>query len=243
MATQSATIAARLQSRPRASLFYPGMAIFAAAVIIFGFARTYYLKEFFGTPPLPWLVHLHGAVMTTWMALFIAQTTLVEKGRTDVHRRLGVAGGFLAAAIVIIGPLLAVHSVQRGHHPPGVNPLAFMAVPFGDVVVFGTLVGAALYYRRRPEFHKRLMLVATIAILPPGVARWPLQFLPKGPLLFFGIPDLVLLGCIAYDYAKTRRLNPAFALGGLLPITSHPLRLMLSGTSFWMSFAHWITGV
>jgi hypothetical protein len=233
----------RPQSRPRASLFYPGMAVFAAAVIVFGFARTYYLKEFFGTPSLPLLVHLHGAVMTAWMALFIVQTTLVEKGRTDIHRRLGVAGGFLAAAIIIIGPVVAVHSVQRGHHLPGVNPLVFMAVPLGDIVVFGTLVGAAFYYRRRPELHKRLMLVATIAILPPGVARWPLHFLPKGPLLFFGVPDIVLLGCISYDYAKTRRLNPAFVLGGLLLIASHPLRLMLSGTSAWMSFAHWITGV
>jgi len=53
----------------------------------------------------------------------------------------------------------------------------------------------------------------------------------------------VLLGCIAYDYAKTRRLNPAFVWGSLLLIASHPLRLMLSGTSAWMSFAHWITGV
>jgi len=243
MATQSATLSAQSQSRSPASLFYPGIAVFAAVVIIFGFARTYYLKEFFGTPSLPFLVHLHGAVMTTWMALFIAQTTLVEKGRTDIHRRLGVAGAFLAAAIIIIGPVVAVHAVQRRHHPPGVNPLMFMAVPFGDIVVFGTLVGAALLYRRRPELHKRLMLVGTIAILPPGVARWPLQFLPKGPLFFFGFPDLVLLGCITYDYAKTRRLNPAFAWGGLLLIASHPLRLMLSGTSAWMSFAHWITGM
>lgn len=243
MATQSATFAAQSQSRSPASLFYPGIAVFAAAVIIFGFARTYYLKEFFGTPSLPLLVHLHGAVMTTWMALFIAQTTLVEKGCTDIHRRLGVAGAFLAAAIIIIGPVVAVRAVQRGHHPPGVNPLSFMAVPLGDIVVFGTLVGAALLYRRRPELHKRLMLVGTIAILPPGVARWPLQFLPKGPLFFFGFPDLVLLSCITYDYAKTRRLNPAFAWGGLLLIASHPLRLMLSGTSAWMSFAHWITGM
>jgi len=241
MATQSATFAAQSQSRSRANLFYPGIAVLAAAVIIFGFARTYYLKEFFDTPSLPLLVHLHGAVMTTWMALFIAQTTLVEKGRTDIHRRLGVAGAFLAAAIVSIGPVVAVRAVRRGHYPAGVNPLTFMAVPLGDIVVFGTLVGAALLYRRRPELHKRLMLVGTIAILPPGVARWPLQFLPKGPLFFFGFPDLVLLGCITYDYAKTHRLNPAFAWGGLVLIASHPLRLMLSHTSAWISLAHWIT--
>lgn len=238
------TTALPRRSPATASVFYPAMAIFAAAVIFLGFARTYYLKEIFGTPPLPLLVHLHGALMTTWMGLFIVQPMLVAKGRTDIHRRLGVAGGVLAAAIVVVGPIVAIYGVRAGHHPvPGANPLAFMAVPFGDIAVFAILVGAALYYRRRPEFHKRLMLVATITLLPPGVARWPLAFLPKGPLLFFGFPDLVLLACIIYDYVRTRRLNPAFLLGGLLLIASHPLRLMFSGTAAWMSFAHWITGV
>lgn len=243
MATQAATAIERPRSRPQASFFYPGMAIFAAAVILLGFSRTYYLKEFFATPPLPWLVHLHGAVMTAWMGLFIAQTALVESGRTSVHRRLGIVGGLLAAAIVVIGPAVAVYGVRAGHHPvPGANPLSFMIVPFGDIFVFGTLVGAALWYRGRPELHKRLMLVATIAILPPGVARWPLH-LPRTPWIFFGIPDFILLGCIAYDCAKTGRLSPAFVVGGVLLIASHPLRLMLSGTAAWMSFAHWITGV
>jgi uncharacterized membrane protein YozB (DUF420 family) len=224
------------------------MAIFAAGVILLGFARTYYLKEFFGTPPLPWLVHLHGALMTAWLALFAAQTTLVEKGRTDIHRRLGVAGALLAAAIVLVGPMVAVYAVRSGHSTAGAatptgNPLAFMVVPFGDIAVFAILVGAALFYRRRPQLHKRLMLVAVIAILPPGVARWPFHFLPRSPLLFFGFPDLVLIGCILYDFVKTRRLSPAFLWGGLLLIASHPLRLMFSGTAAWMSFAHWITGV
>jgi len=241
LATQAATAVGPPRSRPRpARFFYPGLAIVAAAVIFLGFARTYYLKEFFATPRLPWLLHLHGAVMTAWIVLFIGQVTLVEKGRTDIHRQLGIVGGILAAAIIIVGPVVAIRGARLGHHAPGTNPLGFLEIPFGDIVVFGTLVGAALWYRHRPELHKRLMLVATIAILPPGVARWPFH-LPRTPLVFFGIPDLVLLACIAYDCMKTRHLNRAFLLGGLLLIASHPLRLMLSGTSAWLSFARWIT--
>ena len=105
MATQSATFAAQSQSRSRANLFYPGIAVFAAAVIIFGFARTYYLKEFFDTPSLPLLVHLHGAVMTTWMALFIVQTTLVEKGRVRFS---------IGADTRVVGPGEVLH------FPPGI---------------------------------------------------------------------------------------------------------------------------
>ncbi len=121
--------------------------------------------------------------------------------------------------------------------------MSFLAIPLGDIAVFATLVAAALYYRRRPDLHKRLMLVATITILPPGIARWPVSFVAHVPLMFFGVTDLVLVGCIAYDLAKTRRLHPAFLWGGLLLIASHPLRLIASHTGPWLSFAHWITGL
>jgi len=224
-------------------MFYPGMAILAAAAIFAGFARTYYLKELFGTPTLPLLLHVHGLVMTAWLVLFLTQTFLVASHRVQIHRRLGVAGGIIALAIVPIGILTAIHAVRVGHAPTGASPLSFLAIPLGDIAVFSTLVGAALYYRRRPDLHKRLMLVATIAILPPGIARWPVTFVAHVPLMFFGVADLVLIGCVLYDWTKTRRLSPAFLWGGILLIASHPLRLMISRTAMWLSLAHWLTGV
>lgn len=103
------------------------------------------MKAFFGTPSLDWLLHVHGALMTAWLALFITQSILVETARTDVHRKLGLSGGVLASAIVVVGPIVAVHAARLGHAPrPDINPLAFMAVPFGDMFVFTIVVGAAL---------------------------------------------------------------------------------------------------
>jgi len=241
MATQAAP--GRVQPAQRSRAFYPSVAVMAAIVIFVGFARTYYLKEFFGTPSLPLLLHVHGLVMTCWMVLLMVQTTLVATHRTSVHRRLGVAGGVLAVAVVALGTAVAIYAARNAHAPTGIPPLAFLAVPFGDVVVFSALVGAGFYFRRRPELHKRLMLVATIAILPPGIARWPVPWNVHTPLIFFGVADLILIGCVIYDYVKTRRLNPAYLWGGLLLIASHPLRLMLAGTAAWITFAHWITGV
>jgi len=242
MATQVAPVRVRPAQRTR--VFYPSIAILAAIIIFVGFARTYYLKELFGTPSLPVVLHIHGLIMTTWMLLLIVQTFLVAAHRTDLHRRLGVAGGVVAAAVAVMGVTAAIYSARQGHAPTGVPALAFLAVPLGDVVVFSTLVAAGFYYRRRPELHKRLMLIATLAILPPGIARWPiLDSVIHTPFIFFGVADLILLGCIAYDVAKTRRLNPAYLWGGLLLIASHPLRLLLAGTTAWMTFAHWITGV
>lgn len=218
------------------------MAILAAAIIFAGFARTYYLKELFGTPSLPLLLHIHGLLMSAWLALFITQTFLVATHRVQLHRRLGVLGAMVALAIIPVGVLTAIHAVRLGHAPTGASPLSFLAIPLGDIAVFGTLVAAALYYRRRPDLHKRLMLVATITILPPGIARWPVTFVAHVPLMFFGLTDLVLIGCVLYDWAKTRRLHPAFLWGGLLLLASHPLRLMISGTGAWLSFARWLTG-
>jgi hypothetical protein len=220
------------------------MMVVAAAVVVFGFAKTYYLKEFFGTPALPLLLHVHGLVMSSWLVLLITQTWLVEAHRVQVHKRLGIAGGYLAFAILCLGTTAGIWAARSGHAPPGIPPLAFLVVPLGDMLVFATLIGAAFYYRQRPELHKRLMLVGTLGILGAGVARWPVAIIQQaGPVAYFGIPDLLIIGCAIFDTVRTRRLSPAYLWGGLFVILSHPARFLLASTSAWMTFAHWITRV
>jgi len=91
-----ARASAVLQGRNRDRRFFTGMAIAAALTVFIGFAPTYYLGNFFDARPVSTLVHIHGVVSTSWILLFVAQTSLVAAGRTDLHRRLGVAGGVLA---------------------------------------------------------------------------------------------------------------------------------------------------
>jgi hypothetical protein len=85
----------------RDRLFYGGMALAIALTIFAGFARTYYLKDLFGSRPLPPLVHLHGLLFTCWILLFAVQTSLISAGRPDIHRKTGIAGALLAAAMVV----------------------------------------------------------------------------------------------------------------------------------------------
>src|SRR2546421_975138 len=93
-----------VQARNKERRMYLWFAALMPLIILAGFARTYYLKGFFGNPPLPErLVHLHGIVMTSWVVLFITQVSLVSRGRTRTHQRLGVLGAFLAALIVVVG--------------------------------------------------------------------------------------------------------------------------------------------
>jgi hypothetical protein len=213
-------------------------AIITPLIVLAGFARTYYLKPFFSTPDLPdRIVHLHGIVMTTWVLLFIVQISLVATRRTRVHMRLGIAGAVLAVLVVVVGVLTALTAAARGA-TPGPPPLAFLVVPLGDMFIFAVLIGLALYFRHKLQVHKRLMLLAAINLLTPAIARIPLSFIYNGgPLAFFGLTDLVLLGFVAYDTFKHRRLHPVFLWGSIFIIAMQPLRLLLAGTSLWMSFA------
>jgi hypothetical protein len=224
-------------------LFYVVLAVVASLLVFAGFARTYYLKAYFEARPLLPLVHLHGFVFTCWFVLFLVQVTLVAAKRTDLHRRLGVAGGLLALLMLLVGVTTAIGAAKRGFGPPGgPPPLVFLTIPFGDILVFSILVGAGFYFRRQSETHKRLMLLATIGILTPAIARLPFAFiLAAGPLAFFGLTDLFLAACVLYDTVARRRLHPAYLWGGLLIVVSQPLRLALGGTGVWLTFARWLT--
>ena len=230
----SPNIHRRISDRP----LYLLAAIVVPLIVLAGFARTYYLKGLFSTPPIPSrFVHFHGIVMTAWVALFIVQVSLVAKRRTKTHQRLGVLGAVLAALVVVVGTLTALYAAARGQ-TPGPPALQFLVVPLGDMVVFGILVGAALYYRRRLDVHKRLMLLAAVNMLAPAIARIPLSFIANGgPLAFFGLTDLCLVAFIAFDTIRHRRLHPAFLWGALFIIVMQPLRILLAGTDAWLHFA------
>src|SRR5215471_14316909 len=82
--------------------FYTGMAVAAALAVALGFARTYFLRPYFQTTPLDVEFHLHGLVFSAWVALFIAQTSLVAARRTAWHRKLGWVGACLAVLMVVV---------------------------------------------------------------------------------------------------------------------------------------------
>jgi len=150
----------------------------------------------------------------------------------------------LFATILVVGVVVAIDAARRGVSPaPGVTPLMFMAVPLADMLVFGGLVGTALWNRRRSATHKRLMVLASLAILPPGIARLPVDFIREGGLpVIFGLTLLAVVACIVIDTVRNRRLHPAFGWGGALVVASVPLRVAVAGTEGWNRFASWLVG-
>ncbi len=227
----------------RRGWFFFGMAIAVATTVAVGFAPTYYLKPLFPTPVLPLFLHMHGALFTAWVLLFVAQTSLVAANRIDLHRRLGIVGAVLAVTMLVTGPAVAIESARLGRPALGVlaraSPLFVLVIPLASVMVFTILVALGLYYRRRPDAHKRLMLLATLALLPPALGR--IRILNAiGPQAFFGVTVLFIIAVIAYDYWTRRRVHAVSLWGGLFLALSFPGRIALGHTDAWLTFARWL---
>jgi hypothetical protein len=147
--------------------------------------------------------------------------------------------------VVFSGVATAIAAAKRGGGnaaPPDIPPLSFLAVPLFDMVVFALLFGAAVYFRKQAANHKRLMLLTVLNFLPPAVARIPLSFVTAGgPLVFFGVPDVLAIVFVIADTWRNKKLNRVFLAGAILLIASHPLRIIISMTDAWVRFAEWLT--
>ena len=239
---------------PRASakydrIFYSSMAIVMALTVLIGFGPTYYVKAFSDTPlstlsggPMTLLVQMHGLLFTAWVLLFIVQTALVAQHKVAIHRRIGIVGAVLAASMVVVGTLTALRMAARGAAPGGIDPLSFAMVPLSDMFFFAVFVAAALLMRAHREAHKRFMLLAYVSIVVAAVARLP-GVLPLGPLAFFGLAFVFILIGIIYDIVSRHRVHPVYLWGGGVLFLSVPLRLVMSRTDAWKSFAQSLIGL
>lgn len=242
MAVVAETLTHRDSTRMRERMFYTTMALAILIVVFVGFSRTFYLRPYYFPERLIPLLIVHGTIFSSWIALFVTQTMLVATKNTRIHMKLGVAALVIAPLMLLVGTYTALVRAKGPSPLPDVNPLAFLTIPLGDMLIFGILFGAAYYYRNKLATHKRLMLLASIALLPAGVARWPIHFIATGgPLVFYGLADLFIVPCLIFDIITRGKPHRATVLGGLLIIVSHPLRLIIGGTHAWIAFATWAT--
>jgi hypothetical protein len=234
--------------------FYVWMAGACALIAFGGFAPTYWLQlaagTFVGSP----LLHLHGLLFSAWTLLFLAQTTFVAMGRLDRHRTWGLAGISLATAMVLVGFAAADEVLTRRLAAGfGDRARAFHIVSTSMAALFGGLLVAAIGYVRRPEIHKRLMLLATISVLPPAIARVfyainvgvgeGLRPGLAGPrtvesvLMSALVADLLIVAAMTYDWRTRGRVHPAYLIGGGIIVAVQLLRAPLSTTSWWYAVA------
>jgi hypothetical protein len=235
--------------------FFAGMALAMAATAFVGFAPTYYLVGLNDapTPVLTTRIHLHGAFATAWLLLLIVQTQLIAAGRRDLHKILGFAGAAVAVATLVTGITVALESERRVHTAANAGTLAdpyvFLMFPMMSVGVFSVFVLLAILKRHRPDTHKRLMLLGTISLIGPALARI-VTMAVKG-FGFVGLPGVVgavllmnvfIVALAIRDFKTRGQLHPATLWGGGLFVLSEPLRFVVAYSEPWQSFARMLMG-
>ena len=221
-------------SRIADRVFFSVMPFVMLAMVLYGFARTYFLVGMVAAPLPNKLIHIHGAAFTSWMILLIVQTALVSTKHVKWHMGLGLYGFALAVAMVVLGTLAAVDAMRRGETVLGLDPQTFFVIPVTGMVLFGTLVFFAFKLRRHTEAHKRLILMATMALMDAAIGRW------QHPAILQRIPptqDLVMLALlltlVVFDLFNLHRVSKYTWRGALFVMVLHLVRVPLGHSAAW----------
>jgi len=245
----SATATIAFEESAAGRYFYVWMAGAFILVAFGGFVPTYWAPVVAGTFRAPPIIHVHGMLMFAWTLFYFLQTTLVATGRTPDHRSWGLAGISLFTVIacaILVGQM----AVLKHNDALGMGDAArrFSAVTLCGWPMMVGLFTLAIVNIKRPEVHKRLMVLLMAAMMTPAIARLFLTFLapPSAtagpPPPFVSIPpalvaDLFIVVAIVRDWRKFGRPHPVYLYGGAVVLAQQVLTVPFAATSTWMAIA------
>ena len=244
----NATVASAPSVRAESRSFYVWMAGAFLLVAFGGFTPTYWAKVATGTFHAEPIIHIHGILLFTWTCFFFIQTALVTSGRILDHRAWGLAGISLFS-IMMCSILVGEATVLKRFEALGFGDAArrFAAVTLCAWPLMAAIFTLAIVKIRKPDVHKRLMLLLMVGIMTPAIARvFITLFAPPGavgpPPPFVSIPpglvaDLLLLVAIVHDWRTRGRPHPVYVYGGLVLVAEQVGAVALSATAIWMHVA------
>lgn len=217
--------------------FYIGISLLIVLMAVVGFWPTYVGPLLAGTVDRIAAIHFHAAVYAGWLALFVAQVTFASTGRLALHRRLGRIGIYYGFSLIPVG-IFAAFAMFAARVDAGLLEEAQrrLLAPLTDMVVFPIFFGAAVAYRRRPELHKRLMVVATTTLLIAAVGRMRFLGTPVPMPIFLLVWFLPIFLGMAHDYITRRLIHPVYVIG-LAGLCVLRLRGYLVETETWLGLS------
>ncbi len=237
MTTRPVTLARPLAT-PAAFLrqyFYFCMSLLIAVVVVYGFSQTIAHNLLHASPLPPFILTLHAIVFPGWVLFFILQSALVRTRNVPLHRTLGWFGLALGITLLVLGYFTAIamdrfHMQQHETYPP-----AFLIVQLMDLVSFAIPFALAIYWRRRPEYHRRLILIASCVLTDAAFARFPQLLLAFAPA---GVDALILLGMLR-DLIVDRRIHKVYLYAFPLLILSQIfcMQTYLHASPWWVQIA------
>jgi hypothetical protein len=199
--------------------FYLFMSLLIAVTVVYGFSNTVDKNLIHPALPRPFLLYVHAAVFSGWVVFYILQAALIRTHNVGLHRRIGWFGAALGVAIPVLGASTAVTMTRFNIvqlHQSDAAP--FLMVPLFDITAFSITFALGIYWRKKPEFHRRLLLIASCALTAAAFGRFPPHLLP--PVVFYAGVDLLILLGVARDLIVNKRIHrvylyalPAFILG------------------------------
>lgn len=218
--------------------FFSAMAMLLLVTFFIGFASSYYLAGMTNAPLPGKTIHIHAIVFTIWILLFVTQVSLVFINKVNLHRQLGIISFVFTFVMIATGLMASVDALKRTI-APGVDELLFM-INITMTLGFASFIAAAYRMRNLPATHKRLILMANIALVFAGLIRWPVD------LLFHNIPFAArasyffLLPIVLYDLWSIRKIHRATLWSSILLILVFELRFIVAQTIAWHNFVAWI---
>lgn len=222
--------------------FYFAMSLLIATIVVWGFSHTIDANLFHGAPPRPVLLWIHGAAFSMWVAFYIVQSALVRTRNVRIHRTLGWFGVGLAAVMVVLGFVIAVIMGRFDKHILDLpNTDTFLSVPFGDMIIFGACVALAIVWRRKPEFHRRLLFLSTCALLDAPFGRF--QYISDHTLYYACLDGVILLG-VARDLFVDRRVHKVYRVTLPLMVVFQIFLVYLyrGAPAWWVKFGESLLG-
>ncbi len=251
MASGSAAVAARIEkpastTKPLKTFlsryFYFCMSLVMAVLVVWGFSHTIGASLFHANPPRPLLLWIHGAAFSTWLAFFIVQSGLVRVRKVSWHRFLGWFGAGLATVMVILGFTIAVVMTRFDMvvlHQKGVD--AFLSIPFEDMIVFGTCVALAISWRKKPDYHRRLIYIGTCVLMDAAIGRF--DFWYNHSVFYIGL-DLLIVAGMLRDWLVDGRAHKVYlyVLPPMILLQSLATYLWRLNPVWWQEITHAIVG-
>ena len=216
--------------------FYFAMSLLLAAIVFTGFKRTVNENLFYPAIPRPFILWIHASAFTAWVVFFICQSTLVRVHKVSWHRSIGWFGAGLATVMVPLGVATAIVMVRFDTvqlHQSGLD--AFLSIPFYDMIAFGVCIALAIYWRTKPELHRRLIFIATCSLMDAAFGRFDYLFNNN---LFFPCLDLVIILGVVRDLLVDRRVHKVYLYAAPLLIVGQSLSMYM-----WRSNPSWWQGI
>ena len=229
--------------------FYTLMALACVATAFLGFIPTYWTPLMAGQFSAHPVVHMHGIAFFSWTIFAVLQTSLVPAGRVMLHRSVGLAGISIATLLTVLGLLAALNSLLGSYTVGrGYDAEAFLVVPLCIIATFAVLFTLAIANIKRPEIHKRLMLLATISVLNAPVARplltwvWPLSGPTDVPPVWINVPAcwlsyLLIVAAMIYDWRTRGKVHTVYLIAFPILLAIAYLVIPISETAGWHAFA------